>query len=239
MSQDRDSISIWNVYLPYGMDRSKYIDECYLTGTVTLINQNAEVIRYVKIGRLAIQLVDFPEDQKKIGSEVACVTVPYSGELRVVEVYGNGVQYDYSKENQLRFYKRNGIGTSGILLDGAGNIIMSVDGDKDNGNISISVTNKDRAGKLTINVNGELIIENDGKTLIKSSKEIKLDCEKIFLNQSDEPILLGNKVVQFLSDWLDQLGKESAGPYPLLGNSVYIQFKEKLEDLKSQLSFVK
>jgi len=56
------------------------------------------------------------------------------------------------------------------------------------------------------------------------------------LNESEEPVLLGTKTVTLISDLLDQLGQESAGPYPLLGNAFYLNLKSRLEELKSQIS---
>ncbi len=197
MNDDRDPISIWRVYLPLEIGRSVYIRNCYLSGTITLINENGEIISNVKVGKLALQQIDFPIDEKEQGSEVACVKSPYSSQLYVIEVYHTNSQYSSQDENQYRFYKTNGIGTAGILIDGNGNIILTVDGD----------------------------------STIKS--------KKIQLNESTEPILLGNKTVDLLNRILTQLGQESAGPYPLLGQSVYTDIKNDLEDLKSTLSFVK
>lgn len=231
MNDDRDPISIWRVYLPLEIGRDVYIRNCYLSGTITLINENGEIISNVKVGKLALQQIDFPIDEKEQGSEVACVKSPYSSQLYVIEVYHTNSQYSSQDENQYRFYKTNGIGTAGILIDGNGNIILTVDGDTGQGNITIAVTNKDRAGNLNLIVNGNVLLENDGDTTIKS--------KKIQLNESTEPILLGTKTVQLISDLLDILGSESAGPYPLLHQTDYLNLKNNLEALKSTLSFVK
>jgi len=37
INQDRDSGSIWSVIIPIGIDRQVYIDQCYLTDTVSII----------------------------------------------------------------------------------------------------------------------------------------------------------------------------------------------------------
>lgn len=239
LSNGRDPVSLWQVSLPPDIDREAYIQSCFLTGTITVANDNGEVVHNVRIGKMLIQLVDFPETLEDSGSDVLCMTAPYTGQLFIVEVYPTGKQSAYQRENQFRFFKNNEIGSAGVLIDGRGNIILSVDGEEQDGTILITVSNKDRRGKLTINVNGEINVVNDGKTNIKSTDQVFIDCPKILLNESEEPMILGKKLVDFLSEWLDQLGKESAGPYPLLGNSFYIQLKNKLKDLKSTLSFVK
>lgn len=235
----RDSHSIWNVYLPYGIDRDKYIDNCFRTGTVTLINDNSEVKNRVKVGKMALQLIDFPSDKTELGSEVLCATMPYNGEIRVVDVFSTREQYTYQKENQYIFQKTNDIGTAAIVVDGNGNILCMVDGNSSNGTLTLNVTNKERTGKLNINVNGDINIINDGSATVKSSKEVLIDSPKIFLNNSEEPILLGSKTVSLLKEILDQLSQESAGPYILRGQAKYKTLVDKLEELKSKLSFVK
>jgi len=239
IDQLRSTISIWRVALPFDIDRDKYIQNCYLTGSITIANENGERMPNIKIGKIALQLIDFPLTTDTLGSKVCCVSTPYSGDLYVIEVYYTDEQYLNQSENQYRFLKSSGIGTASILVDGSGNIVLSVNGDSDNGVMTLNITNKDRNGKLNINVNGDVTLTNDGNVTLKTSKQILIDSPKILLNNSEEPVLLGKKTVELLSDWLDQLGKESAGPYPLLGQSFYTQLKQKLEDLKSKITFVK
>lgn len=259
MNDMRDSISEWKICIPSDIDRAVYIKNCFLTGTVSIANDNGETVHDVKIGKLALQLVDFPDDVEKFGSDVVCVKAPYSSRLYVMDVFYTAKQYLHQDEDQYRFVKKNGIGTAGVLVDGRGNIIMSVSGEEGNGHITINVTNKERRGKLSINVNGDFLVENDGNTVVKSStsfraefndgtdqsfievtKEgIKLNSNKILLNDSTEPVLLGNKTVDLITMILDQLAIESAGPYPLLGNVKYREFKANLEALKSTITFVK
>lgn len=260
MNQYRDSVSTWRIYLPIDVDREKYVRTCFLTGTVSLVNENSEFKHRVKIGRLALQLIDFPKDEKHYGSEVICLTIPYSGELRVVDVFTSSSEFNDQEENQYRLYKNNGAGGyAEMRIDGDGKILLTVDGE-DVTEVCVSVTNKDRSGSLKVNVNGEIMIINDGTTLVQSSKDVtieqfdgsgdktsiniikdqvKITSKKIILNDSDEPILLGNKTTDLIGNILDILGSESAGPYPLLHNSKYIELKEKLNSLKSTISFVK
>lgn len=231
MPQMRDSVSIWSIYVPYGVDRQVYIDNCYKTGTVTLINENSEVINRVKIGKLLLQLVEFPDDTDSLGSEVICLTIPYSGEIRVVDVYYTDKQYNFQRENEYRFVKQHNTGIASITVDGRGRTIISVDGGEDIGEIILNVTDNNKTGKLSIQVNGSVNLV--------SSQSVLIDSPQIFLNQSEEPIPLGNKLAQLLDDILSQLAKESAGPYPLLGRGVYEQLKESIEAIKSTMSFVK
>ncbi len=95
-------------------------------------------------------------------------------------------------------------------------------------------TSKDQVNSMTMTKDQITLKANED-----SGNAIFMTKDKIQLNESTEPMLLGQKTVQLISDLLDQLAKESAGPYPLLGNSVYTQIKSNIEALKSTLSFVK
>lgn len=260
MTDNRSDISEWRVAMPTDVDREVYIKNCYLTNSITIANDNGEYQHNVRIGKLALQLVDFPNDIDSFGSDVLCAKAPYSSKLYIIDVFNTVKQYQFQSEDQFRFIKKNGIGTAGIIVDGRGKIILSVDGDVESGNIEVKVTNKERKGKLSVNVNGDIEIENDGATSIKTSTgfraEYKKDSKsepvsiqidengclinsnKVQLNESDEPILLGNKTVSLLQSILETLGGDSAGPYPLRSSATYLQLKEQLEDLKSKKSFV-
>lgn len=261
MNQNRDVLSVWRIYMPSDVDRETYIKTCFLTGSVTLINENGEILHNVKIGRLSLQLISFPADVESFGSEVVVASMGYSGKLYVIDVFNGSNEFFDQEENQYRFFKNDGKGGySELRVDGAGKMLLTVDGEGET-ELVISVTNKDRAGKLTVNVNGEIMVVNDGKTTVQTSTEIQLEhydseadertfvniakdlikvfSKKIVHNDGSEPMLRGQKAVDLLGELFDALAKESAGPYPLKGASSYGQMKSKLSDIKSELSFLK
>lgn len=260
MTDNRSDISEWMVVIPIDVDREVYINNCYLTNTISVANENGEYQHNVRIGKLALQLIDFPDDINAFGSDVVLVKAPYSSRLYVMDVFNTAKQYQFQNEDQYRFIKKNGMGTAGIIIDGKGKIILSVDGNSDSGEIEINATNKERNGKLKININGNIEIVNDGETIIKTSTSfmveyrkdsnselsaiqiddngVLINSNKVQLNQSEEPMLRGNKTVNLLESILDNLGHDSAGPYPLINSSNYLQLKENLQDLKSEKSFV-
>lgn len=229
VDDSRETVSEWSVCLPLDVDREVYIKTCFNTGTVSLVNSNAEYQHRVKIGRLAIQLIDFPESSNELGSNVVCLKSPYSGKLYVVDVFTSSKEVYSQQEGQFLFVKTKN-GSAVVLIDGDGKINISASGLDDESEINISVNSENGKGKFNLNVNGDTAINNSGQVLIKSPK--------IFLNASEEPILLGNKTTEFCDSLLDILGHESAGPYPLLNAAKYIELKSRLEELKSKKSFV-
>jgi len=223
MSQDRDPISIWRVYMPIDVDREVYIRTCYATGRVTLINENAEVKHKIKVGKLALQVIDFPDDINSFGSEVICVTAPYSGELYVVDVYASSKEMNDQEENQYRLFKASGTGFAELRIDGGGRILLSVESE-DDGGITISVSNKNKDAVAKIQSNGSVLI----------------DAPKIIHSEgAEEAMLLGNTTIDLLGELLDVLNQESAGPYTLRSKQKYVDIKNKLEDLLSEISYLK
>jgi len=216
---NRDAISLWRVCLPSDVDRDVYISSCFSTNTISVIDEFGERQNEVRIGSIALQQVVFPLNESEVGSEVLCASLPHSGLLYVIDVYGG----DHSNltEHQHSFRKSIVGGFANVLIDGQGRIVISVDSDSDS-----EVFIQSTGGK-------------SGKITIRSTTQVLIDSPKILLNDSEEPIILGNKLVDLLTELFDQLGIESAGPYPLLGNQFYLNLKEKLEALKSTLSFVK
>ena len=210
--------------MPADVDRDDYVKTCYLTGTVTLLNDGAEVVHKAKVGKLLMQLITFPKNLKEIGSEVVCVSAPYSGQLYVVDVYNSSSEFIDQEEHQYRFFKTNN-GYAELSIDGKGNMLLSVDGEsEDNGQVTISVCNKSKSGKFNVQCDGDVVIESP----------------KIFHNVgATEPMLLGQKTIDLLGELLDVLNQESAGPYTLRSKQKYVEIKNKLEDLLSEISYLK
>jgi hypothetical protein len=204
----RDPISVWSICLPFDYDRAEYIKTCYLTGTVIVSNDNGEQNK-AKIGKLALQLAQFPLSNETVGSQVACISTPYGDQLYVVDVYSKSTEFEYQSEDQFKLEKHNDTGCAELSIDGNGIISLSVQSFEEKGGVvNVNITNASRTGKLNLIVNGQINIQNDGDVVLKTTKQILIDSPKILLNDSEEPVLLGQKVVDFLTEWLDILGKD-------------------------------
>lgn len=229
INQDRYPISVWRVCLPSDIDREVYIKKCYLTGTISVIDEFAERQDNVKVGQLALQCIKFPNNEDEVGSEVVCASAPYGGKLYVIDVY-QGEDFVDQNENQYRLFKAHQGGYSEVRIDGRGNVMITVDSESQS-TISIIGTGQNKNSQLNVNI--------QGSANIKVSEQIVFESKSISLNKDGEPILLGNKTTDLIKSILDQLSKESAGPYPLLGQSVYKELINNLDELKSKLSSVK
>ena len=179
----RDIASIWWVYLPSDADRDVYINSCFRTGTVTLINNNNEIVHKVPVGKMMINFIDFPprilEDgvQTKVGSPVLCLIIPRHEVPFVIDIYNADDEFEHIiEENQWRVFKKEGENSAEITLKGKdGKIILTVDSDQtDGGQVLLNITNSDETAKLGITVNGEIDIVNTGTTKVTSSKSVEI-----------------------------------------------------------------
>lgn len=160
---DRQTISEWAIYLPDEVDRNKYIETCYLTGTVTLINTNAEVKHRVRIGKAALREIHFPVDSNDLGSEVICVTSPFSGKLFVVDAFDPITAYTVQKENQYRISKATINGFADMLIDGDKGVVqIGVRSEQDGGIIALNISNASSTAQLKIVVNGTCVLHTKG-----------------------------------------------------------------------------
>lgn len=169
----RAASSVWYVYMPVEEDRDKYVANCLRTATVSLINENNEVVHKVPVGKLSLQLLKFPTRTDRVGSPVLCANVAVHNKLFVVDVYNFQNEFNSINEHEFRLVKETENGLAEVTLDGeGGRLFLNVDGDL--GELYISVSNKDRTGKATIEVAGELNIINSGQTNIISSEAVNL-----------------------------------------------------------------
>jgi len=261
--------------MPTDIPREEYIRTSYATNSVTLINPNGEIKHQVSVGKFDMQLIRFPKDIDDLGSEVVCVSLPYSNTLRVISVFYNNDEGTAQAEGQYRLYK-DGKGIAEVSVRHDGVIELTATGADDIAKININANSKNKKATINIISNGEVnIVCQGGKMKIISDQDVDISCqggkttvqsdtelllqykkedsetkiavtdgditmtsEKIFLNKDEaQPVLLGNDSIDFISALLDQLGKESAGPYVLLGNPMYTQMKLKLDKLKSKKNF--
>jgi hypothetical protein len=253
----RYSSGVGYIAIPSDVDRATFIQQCYRINRVSIRTENAEFFNNVPIDKSAIQQIEFPAESDEIGSPVMWVNVEPNHQLVIVAVLEKNDHTSFLNEKRFRLSKVFGRNKAIIDGDGGnGNLLITLDSDQDNGGVlNIVLNNKNKRAKLNIHVNGSAEVyctekltikanngleykDEFGNTITAKEKETNISADKITHNGGKEPMLLGDTSIQFLSDLMDQLGKESAGPYPLFGQSIYLKFKERLEKLKSKKSFL-
>lgn len=173
----RTSHSIWNVTLPLDEDRDLYIANCYRTSTVSLINTNGEIRNKVPIGKLAIQLIDFPLTDDRLGSPVICGNIVGHDQIFVLDVFNQEDEFTNIRENEIEIAKSNGDSYANVtLLGGKGHVILNADSDQEEGGrIYLNVSNNLGSGRLNVVVNGDIVVSNNNSTFWRVGNEFNLE----------------------------------------------------------------
>lgn len=79
----RESISLWQLFIPLDDTREEYITNCYNTNTVSIASRNGEVVSDVPIGDLALQQLEFPLEGE-FGSHMIVGNVTTEGHEQLV-----------------------------------------------------------------------------------------------------------------------------------------------------------
>lgn len=165
---NRRTVSKWNVYIPLStstesIDRDTYIKNCFLTNTITLINTNAEIRHKVKIDKECLQTIRFPVDASDLGSEVVCLTIPYSEDLYVIGVFDTIAEYTGSSENIRVISKQTDINSSCLIIDAINGVLsIGVRSEQNGGIVSINITNPNATAQYKLIVNGTHIVQTSG-----------------------------------------------------------------------------
>lgn len=170
----RSPISLWYVYLPSDKDRDEYISNCIRTNTITVVNTNGEVRSKVKIGRLAMQVLQFPESSSSVGSPVVCANVENKSQLLVIEVYDFEDEFVLINENEFAVSRKTQSSSAELRVQGSkGIVLINVDSDnKEGGKLIINVANSENAGEVALEVDGSVSVKANGEIRNESNSNI-------------------------------------------------------------------
>lgn len=157
----RQAISTWNVFIPPDINRRDYILNCFRTSSVSLTNDNAEVVHRVPVGKLAIQMINFPEDYNELGSMVICGYLNYKDTIVVLDILDvDG--YSGNEEHQLKITKNTDDGSAEVFLDGENGIAaLNSHSRKGKAITSISASDKNKTAEVNIRSNGTVNINSN------------------------------------------------------------------------------
>ena len=207
----RELIGSGFIIIPEQIDREEYINFCKATQQASILTIEGNYIPDVFILNHVMDELIYPPTFKDMGSQVVFVTMPFSSKPIIIGTI--------PKQGESRFI---GEGDFNIKRS-IGDSVIEISGSAKDGVLNI-VLNTNSKSNLNIRCYGEdsvINIENDGKTQIKSSKNvtvqsfndlnietINIDGEKlskiylkdgkIILNEGAEPMLLGSITQQQL-----------------------------------------
>jgi len=194
--------------IPSGVDRDRYVKNCYRTGRVAVLMDDGSFLPSIPIGLSILKEVDFPEKIEQLGSQLVWVNHTVHNQPIIIDRILKDDEANNFIENEFKLEKyteEGSVSISGVAKEG--NLYISVDGKTSKGGkIFIDVGNSDEEGAVIFNIKGDLkaelnnLICNAIKDVIINSKEdITInpteDGKKVKLGTGDEPILKGDSSV--------------------------------------------
>jgi len=185
-------VGIGYIVIPDGEDRDNYIGTCFRRERVDIYIEGGDVVRGCYIDKFTLQSIYFP-DYKQLGSAVI-FTVPKFFDVPIV--IGS-----LSKADETQLLEENSFKHSVSFQDNVvsiigkgktGELFINVESEyNDEGNIFITVRNKNNSSKFNLKCFGDVNIYSEGNTILKTLNDVELRSVKID-NGSEE---LNAKVV--------------------------------------------
>ena len=216
----RNGVGMGYVILPNGLSREKYVSTCYKTGTISVVTEGGfEIVHRVRIGKLAIQMIDFPNKVGQLGSCVAWVNIANQNEMVVFDVM--------FKENEIS----DNIESSFIIKKSKGDshALLSMLGD---GSISLQTSSETGVPILNIKSIGEGL----GEINITSDASVNIISPNIIQNKGDQSVVRGEDMNDVLSELIDLIATSTTPSGPLSNAGKIIQIKTKLKGFLSTKS---
>jgi hypothetical protein len=194
--QHNPNINIGYIIVPFGVDRTKFVEQCYRWERVSIcVERGGGGIHECYITKEAIKEVEFPESSDKLGSCVAFFTDPFSNLPIITSVLSKEDESQLLGEGMFKTIKSiNGsiVTVSGDAKKGVINI--SVEG----GSISqlnISAANANKNAKINIRCQGDIKIETTGTLKINKGSEAMIKG-----NELNTQLDTSNELLQALID---------------------------------------
>lgn len=252
------------VVLPIDIERDDYLRDCFLQGRVSLKTEEGTYFHKVPIDPWVFNFIEFPVDVNSNGTMVTWVLIPNNNHPVIVGRVLKNDELSGLSENDFKLTRKLGdnfVEISGNPSSSHLNLILnSLKG----GELNISIYNKDQKGKLNINVLGDTSITSTGNTFINQNNvftvqtsnpddstinsiftqnegENHFENEKFSINNGSEPLVLGNQMKQFLSDFIDQVSgitiTTQLGQMSPLNKLQIENLKTQLDNFLSEISF--
>lgn len=162
--------------VPEGIDRDKYIINCFRNGTISFITENAERFDNVKVTKGILNDLEFPKSKNKPGSQILFNFIPIYNIPVVIGLFTKSGEVNLMSENSFDLTKRTEssiVSVVGNAKDGTLNINVDSFQDDKGGEFFVNVSNKSKKAKLKVAVNGNIELESTDETLLTSAKKIR------------------------------------------------------------------
>ncbi len=177
---NRQTVSIAYIVIPTDIDRQDYIDSCMRKKTVSILTEGGEYINEVSVGKLAMQLIEFPKvdgnNSRNLGSPVCILNIAQKNKPIIVEVFDATDEFAMTIDNSLTLSKKTSDTNFNVSLlgnEGSG-AISFYSNDKENG-FDVNINNKKGKAYFKMFVNGFLNLITKKRILLKSGEGIYIE----------------------------------------------------------------
>lgn len=162
------------IYLPTDVDREKYIQNCFRTKTVTIIDENGQVQNRIPIDKEKLNYINFPDSLNELGSPILWQNIKPYNSIVITNVFEFGDEFKFQDEQELILNREKGENVAEISLNGGeGRGVFSFFGSDRGGELEISVKNQEKTGKLKVEVFGDYENYVDGNINTELTNQIK------------------------------------------------------------------
>lgn len=249
------------VIIPENLDIDQYKKDVYQTGRISIFGGYGHSNFYnVLVDREVIQRIKFPKKAGEMGSPVVWINIPKHNEVVVVACLKYDEDYFSISENRRRHTLTHEGNIVDLDLDAKnGKIRISGKGVKNPIEFNIDLGDKNSSAIFKINVEGELLSQSSKRTIMVSREqivhlvtdkkgivksrikidenEVQIQSDKIRHSNGEQPMVLGNTLVELLENILDEINKITV-PTPVGPSGTPIN-KAKFEELKGKVKKIK
>lgn len=247
----RSEGGIGYIILPEDSERSKYIQFCYSTGTVTIVLEDGGIIDKVLVSKHIWDYIEFPKNPGELGSLISWQKIPNQNYPIVIGIFNKNNETIPHVENQASLIKSNKEGVADITVDGEkSNIYVSASSlTQEGGDIYIKSKNGNRDSKINISANGDINISSKNQNISVSDefilriKDPEINEKKTILRYKRGEGLTYEDEFKNIIEVIDgkvnidseniNLGSSEAKEFIVLGNSM-IDFLSSILDLLGQ-----
>lgn len=175
------SAGVGFVVVPSGIDRIRYIDDCYRTNTLTISGgKGYGYFSGVHADIDVMQNIEFPTDEENRGTPVVWVKDAVSQLPVIIAVLRKQGEYYSISENQFRLKRGTDNRNIEIFIDGNTSVLdISLLGDKDEpSNIDIKLSSENRNSVFNLFCDNEINVSGSESVNVISNNKVSLKIEE-------------------------------------------------------------
>ena len=169
------TVYVGYIVIPDDVDRDRYIETCLRKERVDIYVEGGGYIQQCHIDKNVLQNIYFPE-KGELGSAIVYVTPQFHNIPIVVGSISKGDESQLLEVNSFKKVVKFQDNTVSIVGKGkTGELFINVESEyEDEGNVFVTLRNKNKSSKFNLKCFGDINIYSEGKTYLKTLSDIDL-----------------------------------------------------------------